>query len=221
MNQEEEEDFTKVVFEGLISSSSSSSTFEFDRRRLRVVLERWEGEAHGGLATGWRKRRGSLRGFVEETDSILERLVLLDEMLAVSSLMQRYSLVIPKIRAKRRGITFENGMSLFLLREEGEEVQKPKDNAKAEETQESSAVQPVSYSIGMTEIKNSQRKSSERRSRSFCRRMSSCSQVRTAVERQLYSRLLLQYTYFHSTVSRSHARAQRSRRCRYTSSGEG
>ena len=99
------------------------------------------------------KVESSLRGFIEETDSVLERLVLLDQMLATSSLMQKYSLVIPKIRVKSRGITFENGMSLFLLREEGEEVQKPKDNAKAEETQESSAVQPVSYSIGMTRSK--------------------------------------------------------------------
>ncbi len=68
MNQEEEDDFTKAVFEGLISSSSSSTTFEFDRRRLRVVLERLEGEAHGGawpqdgesgeLAQGFHRRNG-------------------------------------------------------------------------------------------------------------------------------------------------------------------
>ena len=67
MNQEEEEDFTKAVFEGLISSSSSSSTFEFDRRRLRVVLERWrerrmegwpqDGES-GELAQGFYRRNG-------------------------------------------------------------------------------------------------------------------------------------------------------------------
>ena len=141
----------KPVFEGLISSSSSSSStaFEFDRRRLREVLERWRERRMEELGHRMEKVESSLRGFIEETDSILERFVLLDQMLATSSLMQKYSLVIPKIRGKSRGISFEKGMNLFLLKEEGEEVQKPKDNAKREETQQSSAVLPVNYSIGM------------------------------------------------------------------------
>ena len=153
MNQQEEDDFMKTVFEGLTSSSSSS--FEFDRRRLRVVLNDWRERRLEEVGQRLEKVESSLRGFIEETDRILERLVLLDQMLATSSLMEKYSLVVPVIRRKSIGISFNKGLNLFLLREKEVEGkgQRMKDDARNETTQQSFAVKPSVYSIGMTASK--------------------------------------------------------------------
>ncbi|MGI0090459.1 MAG: hypothetical protein ACREBS_02000 [Nitrososphaerales archaeon] len=146
MNQQEEDDFMKAVFEGLASSLSSSSSFGFDRRRLREVLDGWRERRVEELGRRLAKVEGSLRGSIKETECVLERLVLLDQMLTISSLIQKYSLVIPKIRERKdTAISFKRGLNLFLLKEGGEE---PNEVEKNVAKQESSAVKPVSYSIG-------------------------------------------------------------------------
>lgn len=156
MNRQEEDDFMKAVFEGLTSSPASSS-FEFDRRRLRVVLNGWRERRVEELEQRLEKVESSLRGFIEETDGLLQRLVLLDQMLATSSLMEKYSLVVPTILRKNAAISFKKGLSLFLLqkderKEEGEK-QGVKSDSKTATLQLGSAVEPVSYSIGITTSK--------------------------------------------------------------------
>ena len=161
MNQEEEDDLVKAVFEGLVSSSSAASSFEFDRRRLRGVLEMWRERREEELESKLKKVENSLRGFIQDTDSILERLVLLDQVLATASIMEKYSLVIPDILEGRKGtgIGFKKGLNLFLLKGEkegeGKEQKKVKDEeVKDAAAQKTSAVQPVSYLIGTTAVSN-------------------------------------------------------------------
>ncbi len=61
----------------------------------------------------------------------------------------RDRLVIPKMRERKStAVSFKRGLNLFLLKEE-EEYQKVKEGARTAATQQSSAIQPVSYSIGM------------------------------------------------------------------------
>ena len=163
MNQEEEDDLVKAVFEGLVSSpsSSSSSSFEFERRRLRGVLEMWRERREEELESKLKKVENSLRGFIQDTDGMLERLVLLDQVLAAASIMQKYSLVIPDILEGRKGtgISFKKGLNLFLLKgeKEGEEEEQKKvkdEEVKDSAAQKTSAVQPVSYLIGTTVVSN-------------------------------------------------------------------
>jgi hypothetical protein len=144
MNQQEEEDLMKAVFEGLVSSTSSSS-FEFDRHRVRGVLDSWRQRRTEELRQMREKVEDSLRGFIDFADSALERLVMLDQTLATASLIQKYSLVIPKIGRGVVGIGFKNGLSLFLLQQH--EGEKGKADATAQGT---ARVEPVSYSIGAT-----------------------------------------------------------------------
>lgn len=137
MNAEEEDELKKAVFEGMVSSSSSSS-FEFDRRRLRETLDIWRQRRTEELAQRLEKVEASLRSFIGVTDCLLERLVLLDEVLATASLMEKYSLTIPTLHSG--GISFVKGLNPFLLLRE-------KENA-ASQTHDT--VQSVDYSIGMT-----------------------------------------------------------------------
>jgi hypothetical protein len=148
MNQDEEDDLMKAVFEGLASSPSSS--FEFDRRRIRGVLDGWRRRRVKELQSRLEKVESSLRHFIEETDSLLERLVLLDQVLATASLMQKYSLVIPNIVARKgTGISFEKALNFFLLQEKEQESKMAETNPAPATLRQGIFVQPVNYSIGM------------------------------------------------------------------------
>jgi HPt (histidine-containing phosphotransfer) domain-containing protein len=147
MNREEEDRLMKAVFEGLVSLSSAS--FEFDRHRLHGTLEVWRHRREEELAQRLEKVEDSLRGLIERTDELLERLVLLDEMLTTASLMQKYSLSIPKVHVGAAGISFKNGLNLFLLLQRGagdDNDGATKNNNK--KIASSPAVLPVNYSIG-------------------------------------------------------------------------
>ena len=147
MNIEEEEELRKAVFEGMISSSSSLLPFGFERSRLRSVFEGWRARKEEELSEKFEKVESALKSFISLTDKVLERLVLLDQVLAVASLMEKYALVIPAI-SRANGVSFRNGLNLFLLQKEAE------DGKSKEGKEMPSYVHPVSYCIGSTTEEN-------------------------------------------------------------------
>ena len=128
MNSEEENDVRRAALEEL------SIPFEFERTRRRRVIEKWEGRQKEERAAELSKTESFLKRYWTAVDDAVERVVSLDQMLAVASLTEKYALTIPAIGSE--GIAFVNGRSLFLMKDQLEGG--------------SRAVQPVSYALGRT-----------------------------------------------------------------------
>ncbi len=129
MNWEEETDLRKATLERL------SLPFEFDRAGIKRVIERWRQRQSEEQAAKLAQIETSLKGYWDLTEQIVERTILLDQMLATASMMEKYSLTIPAIG--RGGIGFLNGRNIFLLKEQFEGSNE--------------VVQPVDYSLGKTQ----------------------------------------------------------------------
>jgi dsDNA-specific endonuclease/ATPase MutS2 len=129
MNWEEESNLRKAALERL------SLPFEFDSVEIKRVIERWSQRQSGEQAAKLAQIEISLKGYWDLTEQIVERTILLDQMLATASMMEKYLLTIPAIG--RGGIGFINGCNIFLLREQFE--------GRIE------VVQPVGYSLGKTQ----------------------------------------------------------------------
>ena len=128
MNSEEENDVRRAALEGL------SIPFEFERTGRRRVIEKWEGRQKEERAAELAKTESFLKRYWAAVDDAVERVVSLDQMLAVASLTKKYALTLPAIGSE--GIAFVNGRSLFLMKDQLEGGNR--------------AVQPVSYALGRT-----------------------------------------------------------------------
>jgi dsDNA-specific endonuclease/ATPase MutS2 len=128
MNSEEENAVRRAALEGL------SIPFEFERAGRRRVIEKWEGREKEERAAKLAKTESFLKQHWAVVDDAVERAISLDQMLAMASLMEKYTLTIPVIG--NGGIAFVNGRNLFLMKDQLEGG--------------SRAVQPVSYALGST-----------------------------------------------------------------------
>ncbi len=128
MNSEEENEVRRAALEGL------SIPFEFERTGRRRVIEKWEGREKEERAAKLAKTESFLKQHWAVVDDAVERAISLDQMLAMASLMEKYTLTIPVIGSE--GIAFFNGRNLFLMKDQLEGG--------------SRAVQPVSYALGRT-----------------------------------------------------------------------
>jgi hypothetical protein len=128
LNLDEERTLKKATFESL-----SSLPFEFDRVATRRLITDWRRRKEEELAERVGKAERKLRQHIPVVNEAIEKAVLLDRMLAVASVMEKYSLSIPGIGTG--GIGFVNARNPFLVRE-----QLGSDS--------SATLQPVSYSIG-------------------------------------------------------------------------
>ncbi len=128
MNSEEENEVRRAALEGL------SIPFEFERTGRRRVIEKWEGREKEERAAKLAKTESFLKQYWVVVDDAIERVISLDQILAIASLMEKYSLTIPVIG--NEGIAFVNGRNLFLMKDQLEGG--------------SRAVQPVSYALGST-----------------------------------------------------------------------
>ena len=128
MNSEEENAVRRAALEGL------SIPFEFERAGRRRVIEKWEGREKEERAAKLAKTESFLKQHWAVVDDAVERAISLDQMLAMASLMEKYTLTIPVIG--NEGIAFVNGRNLFLMKDQLEGG--------------SRAVQPVSYALGRT-----------------------------------------------------------------------
>lgn len=128
MNSDEENEVRRAALEGL------SIPFEFERTGRRRVVEKWEGRQKEERAARLAKTESFLRQYWALVDDVVERAVSLDQMLAIASVMDKYTLAIPTIG--NEGIAFVGGRNLFLMKEQLEGGSK--------------AVQPVSYALGRT-----------------------------------------------------------------------
>ncbi|MFC1755401.1 hypothetical protein ACFL96_18760, partial [Thermoproteota archaeon] len=129
MNWEEETDLGKAALERL------SMPVEFDRVRITRVIERWNQRQNEEYTTKLAHIESSLKGYWNLAEQIVEKIILLDQILATASMMEKYSLIIPSIG--KGGIGFTNGRNIFLIKEGFE------GNIEA--------VEPVSYSLGKTQ----------------------------------------------------------------------
>jgi len=128
MNSEEENEVRRAALKGL------SIPFEFERTGRRRVIEKWEGREKEERAAKLAKTESFLKQHWAVVDDAVERAISLDQMLAMASLMEKYTLTIPVIG--NEGIAFVNGRNLFLMKDQLEGG--------------SRAVQPVSYALGRT-----------------------------------------------------------------------
>lgn len=132
MNWEEETDLGKAALEQL------SMPVEFDRVKISRVIERWNQRQNEEYTTKLSNIETSLKGYWNLVEQIVEKIILLDQILATASMMEKYSLIIPSIG--KGGIGFINGRNIFLIKEGFEgNIEK---------------VQPVSYSLGKTQSIN-------------------------------------------------------------------
>lgn len=129
MNSEEENEVRRAALEGL------SIPFEFGRTGRRRVIEKWEGRQKEERAAKLAKTESFLKQYWAVVDDAVERVISLDQILAMASLMEKYSLTIPVIG--NEGIAFVNGRSLFLMKDQLEGGSR-------------AVVQPVSYALGRT-----------------------------------------------------------------------
>lgn len=130
MDWKEEESLREAALERL------SIPFEFDRVGVNKTVKRWRERQVEEQAAKTVKVETILKGHMSLVEEVVEKLILLDQSLAVASMMEKYSLTIPEIGSE--GIGFINGQNLFLLKEQSEG--------------RSRKVQPVSYSLGKTQI---------------------------------------------------------------------
>ena len=126
MNSEEESGLRRAAQEGL------SIPFEFERTGRRRIIRDWEDRQKQEGAARLAKTESLLKEHWSMVDAAVERAILLDQMLAIASLMESYSLVVPAIG--NEGMAFVKGRGLFLVRDQLEGKVK--------------GVQPVSYSLG-------------------------------------------------------------------------
>ena len=126
VNAEEENQLRKAAFEGL------SIPFEFDRVGKKKLIEGWKERKRTESATRQAKSEAFFKGRWKMIEDIVERIILLDQILAIALVMEKYFLVMPKIGDD--GVGFVNGTNIFLRKEQFEGRIKE--------------VQPVSYSLG-------------------------------------------------------------------------
>ena len=131
LNWDEEQALKKAAFE------SPSVPFEFDRSGTKRLIEEWRRRREEEIAKKVQKVEAKLRQNIPLANRAIEGAVLLDQMLAIGSAMEEYSLSIPEIGSG--GIGFVNARNPFLL-EEG-----PEGPARL--------LQPVSYSVGKSSIR--------------------------------------------------------------------
>ncbi|MDG6926740.1 MAG: hypothetical protein JRN09_09340 [Nitrososphaerota archaeon] len=130
MNPEEENGVRRAALEGL------SIPFEFERAGRRRVIQQWEGRQKEERAAELARAESLLKQHWAVVDDAVERVVSLDQLLAIASLMEKYALTIPAIG--NEGIAFVNGRSLFLMKNQ------------LEDGSRGAVVQPVSYALGRT-----------------------------------------------------------------------
>ncbi len=126
-NWEEEEALKRAAL------GVSSLPFEFDRAATRRLIEDWRMRKEQELAARTEKAERNLRQRVGMVNDAVEKAVLLDQMLAIASATEKYSLTIPEIG--QAGIGFVGGRNPFLARDHLDHGSP-------------SSPQPVSYSVG-------------------------------------------------------------------------
>ena len=124
MNLDEENKLTKAVLGNL------SIPIELSTRSVRAVVESWKRRLESELGGKVTKTESDLKKHWSAVSSAVEKIVKLDEMLAVAIVMEKNSLTIPVIGTG--GIGFVNGRNILLSQEEGEKVI------------------PITYSVGKT-----------------------------------------------------------------------
>ncbi len=126
MNWEEETDLGKAALEQL------SMPVEFDRAGITRVIERWSQRQSEESVKKLTHIENSLKKYWNLTEQIVEKIILLDQILSIASMMEKYSLSIPTLN--NGGNSFINGYNIFLI------------NEKIEGNID--LIQPVSYSLG-------------------------------------------------------------------------
>jgi len=124
MNLDEEKKFTKAVLENL------SIPIELNSRSVRTVVESWRTRLTKELEGKVAKTENDLKKYWSTASIAVEKIVKLDEILAVATVMKKNSLSIPVIGTG--GIGFVNGRNILLSQEEGDKVV------------------PITYSVGKT-----------------------------------------------------------------------
>ncbi len=111
-----------------------SIPFEFERVGVNRTVKQWIERQVEEQAVKTSKAETTLKGHTSLVEDAVEKIISLDQALAVASMMEKYSLTIPEIG--NEGTCFINGQNLFLLKEQSEgRIRK---------------VQPVSFSLGKT-----------------------------------------------------------------------
>ena len=121
LDYDEEQALKKAAFE------NPSTPFEFERSGTRRLIEGWRSRKEAELARRVGKVEATLRRSVPLANQAIEGAVLLDQLLALGSAMEDYSLSVPEVGSG--GIGFVGARSPFLLAE-------------------GVKLQPVSYSLG-------------------------------------------------------------------------
>lgn len=124
MNLEEENNLMEAVMENL------SVPVELSTRPVRAVIETWRARLSSEMEGRISKTVAELKKHRSEVSATVERIVNLDQTLAVAEVMKKYSLSIPVIGTG--GIGFVKGRNILLSQEEGQKVV------------------PVDYNVGRT-----------------------------------------------------------------------
>ena len=126
-NWEEEEALKRAAF------GITSLPFEFDRTATKRLVEEWRKRKEEEFAARMGKVERSLRQHVNMVNEAVEKAILLDQMIAMASAMEKYFLTIPEIG--QAGIGFTGARNPFLVRDRVDHGSP-------------SSPQPVSYSVG-------------------------------------------------------------------------
>jgi hypothetical protein len=130
MNFEEESELRKAFFERV------SVPFEFDRSLIRKLIANWKNRKEEEIKKKIEKIERFLEKNWDTNEKLVQKVVLLDILVSIGSLIEKYSLCVPTVG--RSGIGFIKGQNKFLIKDSLE-------NKK-------SSVQPISYALGKTPL---------------------------------------------------------------------
>jgi hypothetical protein len=124
MNLNEQNKLMKAVLENL------AFPVELNSRSVRSVIETWKSRLSSEQAGKVSKTEAELKKYWKTVSLAVEKIVRLDQMIAVATTMRKFSLGIPVIGTG--GIGFVNGQNMMLSQEAG------------------SKIIPITYSVGKT-----------------------------------------------------------------------
>jgi dsDNA-specific endonuclease/ATPase MutS2 len=132
MDWEEDTDLRRAALEKV------SLPFEFDKIIIRKLVDKLKQRQSKEFDNKIKEIEITLKKYKVIVKQTVEKAVILDQMIAIASTMNKYGMTIPMIAEE--GVNFTSGRNIFLLEDIPDKVDRK--------------VQPVNYHIGKSQITN-------------------------------------------------------------------
>lgn len=134
MNIDEESELRKATFETI------AVPFEFDRSAIRKLITNWRARKEEEIKIKMENTERFLEKNWYTSENLVQKVIFLDVLIAIGSLIEKYSLCIPTVG--KSGIGFIKGQNIFLI----------KDSLDSKTIK----VLPVDYTLGRTPLAKSE-----------------------------------------------------------------